>query len=119
MDKENTIPLVLKSKKKKKKDPGNYRPVISSPCPARLWSRSSWKLCQRTWKTKMFGDNQHGFTKFKLCLPSSVAFCNRVTALLDQGRATDLVYPGYTEHLMLSHATSLSLNWGDMDLMDG
>ncbi|KAK4827789.1 hypothetical protein QYF61_021742 [Mycteria americana] len=65
-------------KKGQKEDLGNYKPVSLTSVLGK--------------DNKVIGPSQHGFMKGRSCLTNVISFYDKVTRLVDEGKAVDVVY---------------------------
>ncbi|KAK4819046.1 hypothetical protein QYF61_024685 [Mycteria americana] len=85
-------------KKGRKEDPGNYKPVSLTSVPGKLIEQII--LSAITWHVE---DNQgikpsqHGFRKGRSCLTNLISFYDKVTRLVDEGKAVDVVYLDFSK----------------------
>ncbi|KAK4818935.1 hypothetical protein QYF61_022112 [Mycteria americana] len=80
-------------KKGRKEDPGNYRPVSLTSVPGKLMEQIILSaITQHVEDNQGIKPSQHGFRKGRSCLTNLISFYNKVTHLMDEGKAVDVVY---------------------------
>ena len=85
-------------KKGRKDDLGNYRPVSLTSVPGKLMEQLIQStITQHMWDNQMIRPSQHGFMKGRSCLTNLISFYDRVTRLLDEGKAVDVVYLDFSK----------------------
>ncbi|KAK4832496.1 hypothetical protein QYF61_023543 [Mycteria americana] len=85
-------------KKGRKEDPGNYRPVSLTSVPGKLMEQIILSAITRHVENNQgIKPSQHGFRKGRSCLTNLISFYNKVTCLVDQGKAVDVVYLDFSK----------------------
>ncbi|KAK4806794.1 hypothetical protein QYF61_005590 [Mycteria americana] len=91
----NVMPIY---KKGQKEDPGNYRPVSLTLVPGKIMERFILSVLNRHVQANQgIRPSQHGFMKGRSCLTNLISFYDKVTHLVDEEKAVDVVYLDFTK----------------------
>ena len=80
-------------KKGPKGEPGNYRPVSLTSVPCRiLESIIKDNLMEYLAENNLIRESQHGFITGKSCATNLITFMDKLTKVVDNGKAADIFY---------------------------
>lgn len=84
-------------KKGKKEELGKYWPVRLTSMPGKVMEQVVLNvISKQVEEKKVIRSGQHGFSKGKSCLTNLIV-CDVMTSWVDQGRAVDVVYFGFSK----------------------
>ncbi|KAK4817985.1 hypothetical protein QYF61_004098 [Mycteria americana] len=85
-------------KKGWKEHPGNYRPVSLTSVPGKLMEQIILSaITQHVQDNQGIKPSQHGFRKGRSCFTNLISFYDKVTCLVDEGKAVDVVYLDFSK----------------------
>ncbi|KAK4822413.1 hypothetical protein QYF61_015160 [Mycteria americana] len=86
-----------------REDPGNYRPTelqSLTSVPGKIMEKITLSTIERHLKNNaIIRHSQHGFSKGKSCLINLIPFYDKVTCLVDEGKAVDVVFLDFSRAL--------------------
>ena len=85
-------------KKGQKDVPGSYRPISVTLVPGKVkeWIISG-TITDQLKVNQRIRPSQHGFTNGRSCLTNLISFYDKVTRLVDEGQAVDVVYLDFSK----------------------
>ena len=90
-------------KKGWKDDPGSYRPISLTSVSGKVMERIiSGTIMDELKVSQGIRPSQHGFTNGRSRLTNLISFYDKVTHLVDEGKAVNVVYLDFSKALTLS-----------------
>jgi len=101
--------VTLIYEKDQKEDPGNYRPVSPTLVLGKVMEQIILNATKRhTQDNQVIRPSQHGFKKGRPCLTSLISFYDKVTHLMYEGKAVDVVHLDFSKDFdTVSHSILL------------
>ncbi|CAM5142135.1 unnamed protein product [Natator depressus] len=93
--KANVVPIF---KEGKEEDLGNYRPVSLTSVLGKIMEHVlKESILKHLEERKVIRNIQHGFTKGKSCLTNLIAFYDKITGSVDEGKAVDMLFLDFSK----------------------
>ena len=92
---ENVTPIFRKGQKA---DPGSYKPISLTSVPGKVMEWIILGAIMDQLKVNQgIRPSQHGFMNGRSCLTNLMSFYDKVTRLVDEGKAVDVVYLDFSK----------------------
>ena len=105
----NVMPIFTKDRKD---DPGSYRSISLTSVPGKVMEQIiSGTIMDQLKVNQGIRPSQHGFTNGRSCLTNLISFYDKVTHLVDGGKAVNVVYLDFSKAFDTVPHNILVENW--------